>query len=338
MSLIGLNRIDPQYIPGSKINPFASDNGKASEAAEDDSRNTASEAWGHLEATGRYILGRAAGIFIASSISDFVESQIPKSTEACPCSVQNRAVENMILITKTGPLVVKETPTANFYGWFYDHGIGWPLMSRKVIEKIMNREPNLVIVPENVISGVNDVDAQNIFSPNFEFFFQDGRNDGAFDDEASKYVQESRAPVFVADLMLTYHAYKNYNACKKMARGIWENVGIGALGRESGLMVEFRNALIAAKILRLVKEADQEGIKLSFLITMGMGHAGIMTNLENGLEYNLKILERYKKFALSSLGPYWDKGYLLDLQDGLPLRYSRAIFSVDEGFLAGAVK
>jgi|GEM_PF-6529547 len=76
--------------------------------------------------------------------------------------------------------------------------------------------------------------------------------------------------------------------------------------------VGFRNALMAAKILRLADLSMEKGEKLTFVLSMGSGHRGIMDNFRKGLDHNLRLLEKYRQIAVSELGPYWDKGYLYD--------------------------
>lgn len=76
--------------------------------------------------------------------------------------------------------------------------------------------------------------------------------------------------------------------------------------------VDFRNAVIAIKILQLTKHAQINGIKPSFLLLMGYDHRGIMDNLAKGIDYNMGILNDFIGAALSRYGEYWDKGYLVD--------------------------
>lgn len=81
--------------------------------------------------------------------------------------------------------------------------------------------------------------------------------------------------------------------------------------RDYDFMVDFRNAMIAAKILRLTAFLREKGIKPAFLIIMGTAHREIMKNLEMGMEYNLEIIREFDSRTVS-LGSYWDKGYLMD--------------------------
>ena len=81
--------------------------------------------------------------------------------------------------------------------------------------------------------------------------------------------------------------------------------------RDYDFTEDFRNAMIAAKILRLTAFLRGKGIKPAFLIIMGTAHREIMNNLEGGMGYNLEILGEFDS-RTPSLGSYWDKGYLMD--------------------------
>lgn len=84
--------------------------------------------------------------------------------------------------------------------------------------------------------------------------------------------------------------------------------------------VNFRNALIAAKLQTLALQLQQEGSghKPAFLLTLGLLHENIMHNLAEGLDFNLNILKEFGS-KTADLGPFWDHGYLFDAADRLGL-------------------